>query len=164
MPETGFIQELYSSPKTVEWTIINFFLLPKQVGYLVASPKFYFGEHSCRLIVFPNGTDSLPDVMVVTLTGIGKPGNVKWELEILRTDHTVLRTCGGFKKDRCEVEMTMLIPYKEVEIGCCVRGYMRITCKLYNEGDIHRARQERRFKDIGSQTETTSSKNLSFYI
>lgn len=155
MPEVGLIEEIYSSPKTIEWTVPNFFLLPNRIGFSIASPIFTFREHSCRLLALPNGTDCLPGVTIVMLTGIGKIGRVHWELQIHRTDFTLLRKAEGVKTDGHTEEMNMFIMYKEIEKGCYDRGFFSITCKLSSENDT---RGELTYKGSSTQTESTSSK------
>lgn len=153
MPQVGDIREVSSHPSEFEWTINHFFLLPKHIGYSIASPIFSYEQHRCRLLALPNGTVSLPDVAIIMLTGIGKEGSVNWELMIYRTDFTLLRKSSGTKKDGCTEEMNMYIMQKEIERGCYARGYLRIICKLCGGSSKHLGIARR---EAASQTENTS--------
>ena len=136
MTHHGTLEEVESSPFTIDWTIPDYFELPKEIDYSVSSPEFKYMQYTCNFSAQPNGVQALNEAMIITLHGIGKDSVTQWELEVRRANGTLLGCSSGLKEDGNEAVMDIFISIKEVELGCQANGYLKVRCKLCSEDTL----------------------------
>ena len=139
---TGTVEELGISPHVVEWTCPDFFKIPekfastKGVGCCVYSSEYQFWDYKIRIAAQPYGSPRLPNIMILAIYGADVEGITGWELELRRTNGTILRKGKGWREPgkqpgREETVMRIYVPTEEVQRSCVVNDALTVRCVLH---------------------------------